>query len=201
MSATHNHHQEAEPAGASSSSDGGVSRLSLDGLRGRGPRRLAAIVVAVALGAGALAWWAHWQDDAGDGDRARIVASREDALQAASGGMVAFNTVDHAHIRETVDGWLEVSAGALHREVRRDRATIVARARKARTDSSAEVLQTAVAGFDEDAGKATVLGVLTIRTAPSKGEATTRTSRFRVLVQRIDSAWKITYLETVGAGA
>lgn len=201
MSTTHTQPDEATD-GSGPAEQVDPPRLSLDGLRLPSPRVLAAGAVAIAVAAGGLLAWSPWDDGSGDGDRAaRTVAAREAALDAATEGMLAFNTVDHDQVAATVDSWLEASGGALHREVRRDRSKIAARARKAATDSRAEVVRTAIAAFDAEAGTATVLGVLTIRTDPPRGKDRSRTSRFRVLVQRLDADWKLTYLETVGAGA
>lgn len=204
MSATHLRRRDEPRTNSSGQPDEEAPSLALPTLRLPSPRARAALAgaLSLAVAATAVVAWAPWADDSPlDAHAVRVIEDRNEALAAATAGMVTFNTVDHAQVRTTVDAWLEVSAGALHREVRRDRATIASRARRAATDSSAEVVRTAISSFDEEAGKATVLGVLTVRTDPPKGRTRTRTARLRVLVQRIDSTWKLTYLETMGAGA
>lgn len=172
--------------------------LSLDAATARRIwQGLAALVAIVALVSGLLVW-APWQDEpATDRATAKSMTARDGAVEAAAAALVAFNTIDHRHMKRTIDSWLSLTAGTLRRDLSRDRPRITARATKAASDTSAEVLQTALAAFDPGAGTATVLGVVKVRTTTARGKKTTNVARFRVLVQRLDSTWKITYLEGV----
>jgi Mce-associated membrane protein len=172
--------------------------LSLDAATTRLAWQAAAVLAVLTVILAGLLVWAPWQDEpTTDRAAARSMTARDEAVDAATQALVTFNTIDHRHMKSTIDAWLELSGGALHRELTRDRSRITARAVRAASDTTAEVLQTAVAAFDAGAGTATVLGVVKVRTTPPRGKPTTNVARFRVLVQHLDSAWKITYLEGV----
>lgn len=163
-------------------------------------RRWAIIAAAtvVAAGLGALVAWAPWQAPPPAGPASTPAAqARDEALQTATDALLAFNTIDHERMDETIQHWLEVSGGELHQDVRHDRAAIRARAVRTAADTSASVIETAISSFDDAAGRATVLGVLEVRTQPAHGKATRREVRFRVLVQHIGSNWKVTFLEAL----
>ena len=178
--------------------DSSSGALRIDASTTQRARRGLAAFVALAAIVGGLLIWAPW-DAAPDLTRAqaRNMSARDEAVAAASAGLVALNTIDHLQMDRTIDSWLALTAGALHRDLTRDRTKITKRAVKAGSDSSAETLQTAVAAFDPNAGTATILGVVSVSTTSAKGKATTNVSRFRVLVQRLDSTWKLTYFEGV----
>jgi Mce-associated membrane protein len=172
--------------------------LSLDASTTRRAWQGLAAVLALAAIIGGLLVWAPWEGTRDlTREQARHMSARDEAVAAASAGLVALNTIDHGQMERTIDTWLGLTAGALRRDLTRDRARITKRAAKAGSDSSAETLQTAVAAFDPGAGTATILGVVSIRTTSAKGKTTTNVSRFRVLVQRLDSTWKLTYFEGV----
>lgn len=153
----------------------------------------AVLVSAVVLG---LLAWSPWTDDLTAAELDTIQA-RDDAREAATEALVTFNTVDPSKSRETVDEWLRLSNGALHRDLGRRPAQIAAGMRRKGTSTTATVLETAVSTLDPSAGRATVLGVIEVRTTPRGGKPTVAVRRLRVLMQHIDSKWRITYLETV----
>ncbi|RHW28508.1 hypothetical protein D0Z08_01130 [Nocardioides immobilis] len=146
-----------------------------------------------------MAGWAPWKPTSPPAGSASTAAAqaRDEAAEAATDALLAFNTIDHARMDETIQRWLEVSGGELRQQVRKDRAGIRARAVRTAADTSATVLETAISSFDHGAGRATVLGVLEVRTQPARGEPTVRVVRFRVLVQHLGSAWKVTFLEAL----
>jgi len=175
------------------------TRLRLDSRALRlGPRAVVAVVVVVLLAGGLLAW-APWGDD-GPGEAAMAtMRSRDAATRAATEALVTLNTSDPRQSRQTLDDWLRLSGGALHRDLGKERARIVRRMRRSGTSMTAKVLETAVSSVDPGAGRATVLGVVEINSTPRRGESTTSVRRFRVLMQHLGSTWRITYLETVKA--
>lgn len=168
----------------------GLDRQTVTRTR-RGVAALAAVIL-VAVGIAVWAPWSTHNDDAFQ----QAVRARDGATNAATTALVTLNTIDPARPEETVDAWLRVAGGALESKLQSSRAQAVKSMRRGPA-AEATVLETAVASLNATAGEATVLGVVEIRSTPRKGEPTTAVSRFRVLVQRLGTEWRITYLETV----
>lgn len=161
-------------------------------------RAVIAAVVATAVVLGLLTWspWSSNGMTEADSDAAR---ARDLATEAAAEAVITLNTVDPRKGKQTVDGWLEVSSGALHRDLARRPGHIATNIRRKGITTAATVLETAVSALDPSAGRATVLGVIEVRTTPRRGKTTVAVRRLRVLMQHIDSEWRITYLETVSS--
>lgn len=160
--------------------------------------RIVAVATVVAAGLGALVAWTPWQGSPPTGSTPTAATqARDEALDTATEALLAFNTIDHQRMDETIRHWLTVSGGDLHQDVRQDRAEIRKRAVRTRADTTARVIETAISSFDDGAGRATVLGVLEVRTQPADGKPTVRVVRFRVLVQHRGSDWKVTFLEAL----
>ena len=161
-------------------------------------RTVTAAVVATAVVLGLLAWspWSSSGMTEADSDAVR---ARDLAIEAAAEAAIALNTVDPQKSKQTVGDWLEVSSGALHRDLARHPAQIAADIRRKGTATATKVLETAVSALDPSAGRATVLSVIEVRTTPRDGKPTVAVRRLRMLMQHIDSAWRITYLETVSS--
>lgn len=172
-----------------------AANLQIDGHAATLTRRFVLAALALALALGALAAWKPWSSDKGSAEQ-RTVQARDGASEAASRALAALNTVDPHAAEQTVDGWIGRAGGALESKLKKGRTKAI-RTMKRGGSTTATVLETAVSALDETAGMATILGVVEIRATPTSGKATTSVSRFRVLMQRLGTDWKITYLETV----
>lgn len=174
-------------------------RLDLDQRAlGLARRAVTAAVAATAVVLGLLAW-SPWSGDDTTAAEKDAVHARDLATEAATEAVVILNTADPRKGEQTVDDWLEVSSGALHRDLARHPAQIAANIRRKGTATAATVLEPAVAALDPSAGRATVLGVIEVHTTPRHGKPTVAVRRLRVLMQHIHSEWRITYLETVSS--
>jgi hypothetical protein len=172
-----------------------AANLQLDGPVVALTRRTALAALALVLAVGGVAIWAPWSGNEASAER-RTIQARNGASEAGSRALAALNTVDADAPEQTVDGWIGLAGGALESKLKQGRTKAI-RTMKRGGSRTATVLETAVSAMDETAGMATILGVVEIQATPPGGKATTSVSRFRVLMQRLGTDWKITYLETV----
>jgi Mce-associated membrane protein len=184
---------EGPPASFSDPATTTNLRLDPGTVSATGRTMLVAVALIVALAG--IFLWAPWSGGA-DTAAERTMASRDSATKAATEALIAFNTVDPSRAKETVDGWIGLSGGALESKLKPSRTRAVQTMRRGGS-SAAKVLETAVSAVDDAAGLVTVLGVVEIRSTPPRGKTTTAISRFRVLMQRLGTTWRVTYLETV----
>jgi Mce-associated membrane protein len=155
-------------------------------------------VVLLGLAVAVLTRWQPWVGIDADTEASLWAAGQRDAAtQAATEGLLSFNTIDHRRIGATVDHWAAITTGALSHDVRTGRAEVVRRAQRNRTVASARLVQAAVTEFDAEAGTATVVAVLEINAHKADAKPTTTRNRFRVLVQREHDQSKLAYFETL----
>jgi Mce-associated membrane protein len=173
------------------------NRLVLDPSLTRNLRVGLVAVVVLALAGALLLAWRPWAGDAAVSAASRTAGQRDAALKAATEGLLALNTIDYRHIGETVDHWAKISDGALAQQIRAGRSAVVRRTKETRTTATATLIQSAVSAFDAKAGTATVIALLSLRSTTRGGKATTTHPRFRVLVQRKDAQWKLSFFEAL----
>jgi Mce-associated membrane protein len=159
-----------------------------------------ALVVLLLVAVGVSGWqgWRLANDEPGTTSVAGT-AERDAALNAADEALLAFNTIDYQHIDPILDRWSELSSGKLHASVTAGRKAVTREVTRARTVTSARLVRSALTSYDDDAGTATVVAVVDIRSRTRGRAEKSKTTRFTCLVQRSGSSWKLSAMQTMEA--
>lgn len=161
------------------------------------------VVMVVALGAAGwfgYAWWNASQATSTEGAQAR-----EDALDAARDLAVTLQKVSPDRPEETLDDWEAAATGPLLEQLRRDRAKYLEQMRQAPASSFATVLDAALTELDVDAGTATAIAAIDVRSnAPSSatgpsGEPEDRELRVKLTLNRTEAGWKVASTDLIKA--
>ncbi|MFB4305453.1 hypothetical protein [Actinomadura sp. GTD37] len=156
------------------------------------PRRTAtAVLVLAAL----FAAWAGWSWYAAAHDDAHAYSrTRDEALQAGEQAVQNLNTLDYRNLGPGLKTWQDSTTSDLYRQITQGRAAFEAQVTKARTVTSARILDAAVAELDERSGLARVLVAVEITVTPPEGDPVTKQSRLVGKVTRTSGGWKLSEL-------
>ena len=162
-------------------------------------RTAAALLVLAAL----FAAWAGWSWYAAAHDDARAYSrARDDVLEAGRQGVQNLNTLDYRSLGPGLKTWQDSTTGDLHRQITQGRPAFEEQVAKARTITSARILDAAVAELDERSGKARMLVAVEITVTPPDGDPATRQSRLVGELTRTPGGWKLSTLgQAPGEGA
>ncbi|RSN54279.1 hypothetical protein DMH01_35535 [Amycolatopsis sp. WAC 04182] len=157
--------------------------------------RIAAFLAAVATAA--AAWFGYsWWDASHDDGVARATV-REEALQVGRQAVAALTTLDYRQAEQGYQNWLNLSGGALHEELARDREGGLGRIGQAKTVTTGRVVDAAVTEVDSGGGTAEVIASVELEVRPEGGEAVTKHNRFRAGLNRTPDGWRVTSLGQV----
>ncbi|RSN26257.1 hypothetical protein DL990_32240 [Amycolatopsis sp. WAC 01416] len=157
--------------------------------------RIAALLAAVATAL--AAWFGHsWWDASRDDGVARATV-REEALQVGRQAVTALTTLDYRQAEQGYQNWLNLSGGALHEELARDREGGLGRIDQAKTVTTGRVVDAAVTEVDSGGGAAEVIASVELEVRPEGGEAVTKHNRFRAGLNRTPDGWRVTSLGQV----
>ncbi|RCW46787.1 Mce-associated membrane protein [Halopolyspora algeriensis] len=176
-----------------------MSTASTTGNRARRSRvalLVAALLLAASAGSAGVSWAMAESDESID-----LAVAREQALQDGRQAIINFNTLDHRNLKEGLDRWERSSTGALHEQVKRGRQANAERIKKAKTSTTARVLDAALTELNTRAGKARMIAVVKV-TVRKKGEKPAdKRSRYKAELTRVDGTWKLSSLGAVGTGS
>ncbi|QKG24193.1 nuclear transport factor 2 family protein [Actinomadura verrucosospora] len=160
-------------------------------------RTAACLAVLAAL----FAAWAgrNWYSAAHDGAHA-YSRTRDAVLQSAEQGVQNLSTLDYRDVDTGLATWLDSTTGDLHRQIAQDRAGFTDRVRKARTVTTAKILDAAVSELDERSGKASVLVAVETTVTPPGGTPVTKQNRLEGRLARTPGGWKLSDLGQAPAG-
>ncbi|MEU0271652.1 hypothetical protein [Streptomyces sp. NPDC006307] len=144
----------------------------------------AAVLVAALLCGGA--GWSYART-AGDEDRSYAEA-RDTALATGRRHLAVLNSLDPTRAEAGRGAWLEVSAGELREELRKDRSSPDVSVRATVTDA-------ALTAFDHRAGTARLIVTVRVETTASASDR----KRLEAELLRTSDGWKVTALTTVPA--
>lgn len=160
-------------------------------------RTATALLVLAAL----FAAWAGWSWYAAAHDDAYAYSrTRDQVLEAAEQAVKNLNTLDYRNLEPGLNSWRDSTAGDLHEQITKGRAAFAEQVRKARTITSARILDAAVAELDERSGKARVLVAVEITVTPPDGDPVTKQSRLIGMLERTRAGWKLSELGRAPAG-
>ncbi|MFD6531467.1 hypothetical protein [Streptomyces sp. NPDC060184] len=146
-----------------------------------------------------------WSYAAARGDDSVSYAKSRDAALAAGRSQVArLNSMDGteaAKIDAGLDGWLDVTAGPLHDQLKSTRAKDAAAFRKAGTSAKGTVTDAALTALDERVGTAALIATVEVKVTPRTGAAGTERKRFEAALERTADGWKVRALTAIPVGA
>lgn len=147
--------------------------------------------------------WFGWKatEDEQPSASAQTSADRDAATRAATEGLVAFHTIDYRHISETLSSWGDVSTGKLHAMANKGRKAVKRNLTKSRTVSTGKVDRLGVTSFDEEAGEARVVALVSITSQKKGMEKKTSVREFLCLVERGNDGWKMSAMQNLGGAS
>lgn len=171
-----------------------VSRRRLDPVR----TTAVALAVAAALAAAWSGW--SWYGAAHDGSRAYAQA-RDEVLQSGEQGIQNLNTLDYRSLTQSLKAWQDSSTSDLYRDIVQGRAQFEQEVQKAKTITSAKVLESAVTELDTHSGKARVIVAMEITVTPPTGQPAIKKSRLIGELTKTASGWKLSALGQAPVGS
>jgi hypothetical protein len=161
---------------------------------------LAVAIALVVIAAGFAAWtgwsWYHARHS-GSVAGARV---RDEVLREGQQAVQNFNTLDYRRLDQGLNLWESSSTGTLHREIASGRTQFEQQIRKAKTVTTATVLESALTSLDQQAGTANIIVALQITVKPPAGSPATKQSRLEGTLERTSSGWKLSTLGQVPTG-
>jgi Mce-associated membrane protein len=162
---------------------------------------LLAVSIALVLIAAGFAAWTGWSwyhaRHSGSVTGARV---RDEVLREGQQAIQNFNTLDYRRLDQGLNLWESSSTGTLHREIASGRAQFRQQIRKAKTVTTATVLEAALTSLDQQARTANIIVALQITVKPPTGSPTTKQSRLEGTLQETSSGWKLSALGQVPTG-
>ncbi|MFD0684255.1 hypothetical protein [Actinomadura fibrosa] len=161
-------------------------------------RTAAALAVLAAL----FAAWAgrSWYAAAHDASHA-YSRTREDVLQSGEQAIQNLNTLDYRALGPGLKSWQDSTTSDLYQQITQGRAGFEEQVRKARTITSARILEGAVAELDERSGRARVLVAVRITVTPPDGKPVTKQNRLVGELTRTGAGWKLSALGQAPTGS
>jgi Mce-associated membrane protein len=167
------------------------------------PRRLlvlSALVLAL-LAAGTAGWtgWSWWS--ATHDDSLRYSQTRDEVQRTAEQAVQNLNTLDYRTAESGIDLWIASTTGTLHDQLNQGRQNFLAQIQKAKTVTTAKILDGAVTELDDRAGKASVIVAIELTVTPANGRPTTKRQRLAGQLTRAGSTWKLSSIGQVPVSA
>ena len=174
-----------------------TARLPMGGWRRRPLMATSAVLLAVAV---VFAAWAglSWLT----APRASAIAqARDEALREGEQAVLNFNTLSYRTVGQGLKLWEQSSTGALHTEIAAGRSAFEQQIKRAKSITTAKILDTALTAINVRAGRATIIVAMQITVTPAHGVAATKQSRQEAVLTRTPSGWKLSSLEQAPVGA
>jgi Mce-associated membrane protein len=151
---------------------------------------LSALVLTLAA-AGAAGWtgWSWWS--AAHDDSLRYSHTRDEVLAGAEQGIQNLNTLDYRTAEQGVDLWIGSTTGTLHDQLTAGRQDFLTQIKRAKTVTTARILDGAVTELDERAGKASVIVAVELTVTPATGKPATKRQRLGGELTRTGEVWKL----------
>lgn len=129
------------------------------------------------------------------------VQARDQAMQAGEQAVLNFNTLDYRRVAQGLNLWEQSSTGALRGEIVASRAAFTREIRRAKTISTATILDAALVGLNLRAGTASIIVAVAVTVTPAHGAAAVKYSRLAGQLTRTAHGWKLSALGQVPVGA
>jgi Mce-associated membrane protein len=126
---------------------------------------------------------------------------RDQALAAGEQAVQNFNTLNYRDVNAGLNLWEQSSTGTLHAQIEADRAQFAKQIQRARTVTTAKILDAALTSLDARAGTATIIVAIQITVTPAHGAPVVKQSRLEGQLTRTATGWKLSALGQVPVGA
>ncbi|SRR6266516_6985944 len=173
------------------------------GRRGWAADPLRATAWMLLLVAAGFAGWSgsSWNLAAAHADPAAYSRTRDAALQAGEQAVQNFNALDYRNVGPGIRLWEESSTGALHSEIVAGRAQFEQQIRRAKTVTTARILDGALTALNTRAGTASIIVAIQLTVTPTHGAPVVKQSRLAGQLTRTAAGWRLSALSQVPVGA
>ncbi|WP_327091292.1 hypothetical protein OIE66_11810 [Nonomuraea sp. NBC_01738] len=167
----------------------------------RASRRLLQVLAGLVVVATLCAGWAgvSWYGAATD-EGAALAQVRDEALRAGAQAVQNMNTLSHTSVERDLGLWEDSTTAQLYQQIVQGRAKFAAEIAKARTTTTAKILDAALTELDPAAGTARVLVAVQITVIPATGEPAVKKSRLVGELTRTSGGWKLSALSQAPTG-
>ncbi|TDD23336.1 hypothetical protein E1287_39110 [Actinomadura sp. KC06] len=152
------------------------------------------------IAAMACGWFGYSYRSASGDDSLTYAADRDEVLAAAGQAIVNLNTLDHRSVDAGLKVWQDSSTAQLYDEIVQGRSRLKSDIEKAKTTSTAKVLESALTELDTRAGKAAVIAAVSITITRDGGRPATNLRRFAGQLTRTSAGWKLSALGQAPSG-
>ncbi|MFI0367722.1 hypothetical protein ACH35V_07570 [Actinomadura sp. 1N219] len=187
-------------AGAETGGSGTAAGEREPSRRLRGDPLVRVALAMTLIAALACGWFGHSYRSASGDDSLAYAADRDEVLAAAGQAIVNLNTLDHRSVDAGLKMWQDSSTAQLYDEIVQGRSRLKSDIEKAKTTSTAKILESALTELDTRAGKAAVIAAVSITIARDGGRPTTNLRRFAGQLTRTSAGWKLSALGQAPSG-
>ncbi|MFI0355646.1 hypothetical protein [Actinomadura sp. 9N407] len=182
--------------------DGTNTEASQDGAAKKPANRKRTVAMALTIVAAVCAAWFGWSwYGAAHDDSLSFSSERDEALRAGEQAVQNLNTLDYRSLAPGLKLWQDSSTSELYQQIVQGRPQFEQAVQKAKTITSAKVLDAAVTELDQHAGKASVIVALQITVTPPKGDPAIKKTRLVGQLTRTATGWKLSALAQAPVGA
>ncbi|NRQ39304.1 SnoaL-like domain-containing protein [Nonomuraea sp. NN258] len=154
----------------------------------------------LAVAALSAAWFGWSWHSAANDPAIRYAQVRDEALRSGSQAVQNMNTLSHRTVEQDLRLWEDSTTAQLHQQIVQGRAAFVEQVAKARTATTAKILEAALTDLDADAGRARILAAVQITVIPEQGEPVIKKSRLVGELIKTAAGWKLGALSQAVAG-
>ncbi|MFE9106190.1 hypothetical protein [Actinomadura geliboluensis] len=160
--------------------------------------RIASLVTLIAAGAAA---WFGWSYHTASGDDSMAYAAERDRVLAVAGQeIVNLNTLDYRQVDTGLKVWQDSATAQLYDQIVQGRERLKTEVQKAKTTSTAKILESGLTELDTRAGKAAVIAAVRITITGADGKPVDNTRRFAGQLTRTSDGWKLSALGQAPTG-
>ncbi|QKW40876.1 hypothetical protein HUT06_35240 [Actinomadura sp. NAK00032] len=160
--------------------------------------RIASLVTLVAAAAAA---WFGWSYHSVSGDDSLAYAAERDRVLAVAGQeIVNLNTLDYRQVDAGLKVWQDSATAQLYDQIVQGRERLKTEVRKAKTTSTAKILESGLTELDTRAGKAAVIAAVRITITGADGKPVDNTRRMAGQLTRTSDGWKLSALGQAPTG-
>ena len=157
----------------------------------------------VVIAAGCAGWFGWSWHDKSHSATLTAAQERDQALEQGEQAVINFNTLDYRHVAQGLGRWKDSSTGTLQQQLSSPSTVkqFEQEVQKAKTVTTALVLDGALTSLNLQAHTANILVALQITVTPAKGSASTKRERLEGALIETSSGWKLSALGQVAVGS
>ncbi|MFC4911606.1 hypothetical protein [Actinomadura gamaensis] len=153
------------------------------------------VALAVTAASAVAAAWFGWSYHSASGDKSISQAHlRDQVLRTAEQEVVNLNTLDYSRIDQGLSLWQDSTTAELYDQIVQGRQQLATSVTKAKTVSTAKILESGITELDSDAGKAGVMVAVRVTVATPDGKSSASIRRLSGQLTRTSAGWKLSAL-------